>query len=68
MIKVITSYSIVKVPEGKRVSFTYSEIDENTGNIIKSNERASFAVLNNAELEGHIDAIEQLIKQREGIV
>jgi hypothetical protein len=62
MKKVITSYSVIKAPEGKRLSYTYSEIDD-AGNIIKQNERASFAVLDEVIL-GHIQAIEDSIQLR----
>lgn len=42
--KKITSYTVFETAEGKRVSYTYSEIDEN-GNIIKSNIRKDMVVM-----------------------
>lgn len=48
MIKVITSMSILKTPEGKRLAYTYSMIDEITGQIVESNKRESFAIVDPA--------------------
>lgn len=42
--KKITSYTVFQTAEGTRVSYTYSEID-NDGNIIKSNARKNMIVM-----------------------
>lgn len=42
--KKLTSVSVITAPEGKRVSYTYSELDD-SGNLIKSNVRESFVAL-----------------------
>lgn len=44
MVTRITSFTAHQTPEGMRVSFTYSVIDE-SGAIIKSNERCTVIVL-----------------------
>ena len=36
--KVLTSFSVIKMSEGLRISYTYTEIDEITG-ITKNNNR-----------------------------
>lgn len=42
--KRITGIAILTTAEGERITYTFSEIDEN-GNIIKSNEKRSFVVM-----------------------
>lgn len=44
MVTRITSFTAHQTPEGQRLSFTYSVIDEN-GNLVKSNERYTVIVL-----------------------
>lgn len=62
----VVNFSIIKAPEGNRVAYTLYEIDEQ-GNIVKDNLKKAFAVLD-VDLEGHINAIEDYIKTREGIL
>lgn len=55
--KKVTSMTILTTAEGKRLSITFSQIDDK-GNIVKENERVNKVVVNNnmlnniAELEG----------------
>ena len=35
--KVLTSFSVIKMSEGLRLSYTYTEIDSNTGMAINNN-------------------------------
>lgn len=44
MIKVVTSVTVFNDAIGKRMSVTYSEIDEQTGQIISDNKRADRVV------------------------
>lgn len=44
MIKVVTSVTVFNDAVGKRMSVTYSEIDEQTGQIISDNKRADRVV------------------------
>ena len=43
-----------------RIAFTYSEVDEKTGNIISQNNKGNFLVMN-TEVQGHLDAIKEYI-------
>lgn len=53
----ITSFTAHRTSEGKRLSFTYSVIDEN-GNLVKSNVRHTVIVLDD-EISGYIDNINE---------
>lgn len=63
MIKKITSFSALKVSEGRKVSYTVTTVDDN-GNTIQSNERKSFLVID-ATLESKLQDIENYITNRE---
>ena len=52
----ITSMGILTTAEGKRLSITYSVIDD-TGKIIKENQRINRVVIDENAL-GHIDELE----------
>jgi hypothetical protein len=52
---------ILNVDGGDRVTYTYNEIDGNTGEIISRNNKGNFYVVDD-ELKGHIDAIRDFIK------
>lgn len=60
--KKVTSMTILTTAEGKRLSLTFSEIDDN-GNIIKENERANRVIVDGnalgiiAELEDFAQGI-----------
>jgi nuclear transport factor 2 (NTF2) superfamily protein len=58
--KLLTSFTKLTTGEGVRVSYTYSEVDDN-GNLISQNNRENFIVIDNGLLE-HISAIENYIK------
>ncbi|WP_251862611.1 hypothetical protein [Clostridium sp. Marseille-Q2269] len=60
-IKRITGMGIVHRAEGKRIAFTYMEIDPE-GNIENDNEKQSFIVLD-SEVEKAIDTIEDFIME-----
>lgn len=60
--KILTSVSIISSPAGKKVSYTYSEVNEN-GNVVKGNVRESFIALD-SELLLDIGNIEEKIKTR----
>lgn len=48
--KKVTSMTILTTAEGKRLSITYSEIDE-SGNIIEENKRINKVLVNRAALD-----------------
>lgn len=61
--KKVTSMTILTTAEGKRISLTYSEIDEN-GNIIEENKRINKVLVNKAAL----DCVMELEEFAQGIV
>ena len=60
--KQLSSYMVININGGNRVSFTYDEIDENTGIPVSTNNKESFYVVDN-ELTNNIEAIRNYIKQ-----
>ena len=52
----LSSFMILNVNGGKRVSFTYDEVDDKTGEPISTNNKKSFYATGE-ELQGHIAAI-----------
>ena len=64
----ITSYTTFESAEGTRLSYTYSEIDEQ-GNILKSNIRKDMIVIDRAlkkELNDVFDFLAEREEQSEG--
>lgn len=60
--KQLSSFLILSVNGGDRVSFTYDEIDSETGEVIDGNQKESFFVVDE-ELRTHIDAIRAYIRE-----
>lgn len=60
MIKQLASFAILNVNGGQRVSYTYDEIDADTGDLISSNNKGSFYAVDNS-LIGDIDNIRNYI-------
>lgn len=60
--KQLSSYMVLSVNGGDRVSFTYDTIDEETGDVIDTNTKESFFVVDEG-LRGHVDAIRDYIRQ-----
>lgn len=60
--KILTGFAVVTDSIGKRIAYTYSEVDE-VGNIIKSNTKESYVVLSEEELT-LINSLEEKIKSR----
>lgn len=60
--KQLSSYMVININGGDRISFTYDEIDENTGTPVSTNNKESFYVVDN-ELTNNIEAIRNYIKQ-----
>lgn len=59
--KKVTSMTTLTTAEGKRISITFSEIDDN-GNIIKENERVNKIVVNQNALE-YIAGLEEFAQK-----
>ena len=60
--KILTGFAVVTDSIGKRIAYTYSEVDEK-GTIINSNIKESYVVLDDVEV-GLINQLEEKIKAR----
>lgn len=60
--KQLSSYMVLNVNGGDRISYTYDTIDEETGDVIDTNTKESFFVVDEG-LRGHVDAIRDYIRQ-----
>lgn len=60
VIKQLASFAVLNVNGGDRVSFTYDEIDADTGDVISSNNKDSFFAVDKA-LKGEIESIRKFI-------
>ena len=68
--KKVTSATMHTTSEGQRMSYTYSDIDEDTGKVISENNRESMVVLDipaNKEILEHINAVMDYIKEKMGV-
>lgn len=60
--KQLSSFMALNVNGGDRVSYTFDEVDENTGNLVSTNNKESFFVVDET-LRGHINAIRTYIRE-----
>ena len=60
--KILTGFAVVKDSVGNRITYTFSEVDEN-GTIVSSNNKESFIVLDN-DTNNLIAQLESKIKER----
>lgn len=58
--KQLSSFMVLNVNGGDRISYTYDEIDPDTGDLISSNNKESFFVVN-PNVRGHINSIRNFI-------
>ena len=62
--KQLGSFMSMNVDGGERLSYTYNEVDEESGEYISTNNKKSFIAVD-PELIGHIEAIrEHIIKNK----
>lgn len=61
-IKQLAAFAVLNVNGGERVSFTYDELDSETGDVISSNNKGSFFVVDD-KLANYIDNIRVYIKE-----
>ncbi len=59
--KALSSFAAMTIGGGDRISFTYDEVDDQTGEPTSTNNKASFYVIDN-ELRGHVEAIRDYIR------
>lgn len=60
--KQLSSYMVLSVNGGDRVSFTYDTIDHETGDVVDTNTKESFFVVDEG-LRGHVNAIRDYIRE-----
>lgn len=60
--KILTGFAVVKDSVGNRITYTFSEVDEN-GTIVSSNNKESFIVLDN-DTNNLIAQLESKVKER----
>lgn len=60
--KQLSSFMALNVNGGDRISFTYDTVDEETGDLIDTNTKESFFVVDEA-LRGHVNAIRDYIRE-----
>lgn len=68
MIKTVTSITTWNDSVGKRMSITFSEIDESTGKIISDNKRTDVVVMNKdakTKIDGLMDFAQDVIDSQE---
>jgi hypothetical protein len=58
--KQLSSFMTLNVNGGDRISFTYDEINNETGELVSSNNKQSFFVVDD-ELRAHVNAIRAYI-------
>ena len=60
VLKQLASFAVLNVNGGDRVTYTYDEIDADTGDLISSNNKGSFYAVDNT-LKGDITNIKDYI-------
>lgn len=61
-IKQLASFAVLSVNGGDRISYTYDEIDAETGDVISSNNKGSFFAIDSS-LKGKITGIRNYIQE-----
>lgn len=61
-IKQLASFAVLNVNGGERVSFTYDEIDADTGDMISSNNKGNFFAVD-SDLKAEIEDIRKYITE-----
>ena len=59
--KQLSTFSVLNVNGGDRISFTYDEVDGDTGNVISTNNKESFFVVD-AGLREDVEGIRNYIR------
>ena len=61
-IKQLASFAVLNVNGGQRISYTFDEIDADTGDVISSNQKGSFYVVDDT-LKSEIEDIRTYIQE-----
>lgn len=62
MVKQLSSFMVLSIDGGDRISYTYNEINEDTGEPISTNNKKNFYAVDPALTE-HIEAIRKYIRE-----
>lgn len=62
--KQISGFSAISINGGTRVSYTYDEINDTTGELVSQNNKKSFCVVDSG-MQDSINAIFESLKERE---
>ena len=49
--------------EGSRIAYTYSEVNEETGEVVSQNNKGNFLVLDE-DIQAHLDAVKKYIRDK----
>lgn len=49
--------------EGSRIAYTYSEVNEETGEVVSQNNKGNFLVLDD-DVQAHLDAVKKYIRDK----
>lgn len=60
--KQLASFAALSVNGGTRITYTYDEIDDNTGDVISTNNKGSFYAVD-SKLKGNVTAIRNWITE-----
>lgn len=60
--RLLSSFMALSVNGGDRISYTYDTVDDETGNVIDSNTKESFFIVDE-ELRAHVDAIRAWVRE-----
>ncbi len=60
--KQLSSFAVLNIDGGDRISYTYNEINEKSGEPIDTNIKGNFYAVDNA-LKSHINAIRSYIRE-----
>ena len=63
MKKILTSFMNFSTGEGSRIAYTYSEVDEETGEVVSQNNKGNFLVMND-DVQAHLDAVKKYIRDK----
>ena len=61
-IKQLASFAVLNVNGGQRISYTFDEIDAETGDVVSSNQKGSFYVVDDT-LKSEIEDIRTFIQE-----
>lgn len=63
MKKILTSFMNLSTGEGSRITYTYSEVNEETGEVVSQNNKGNFLVMND-DVQAHLDAVKKYIRDK----